>query len=392
MKNQKKKRDMTNFVTFAVLFATAIATLLYAFFKDPTPVPFFMALFLFIISAIFLIVGVLKKTDTETKKYDSFDDKIVTTNQPENTKNLSPEELVQNSGYYENSGCAGRTFFMAGAIGLGAQFIVWVASGARSAFSWKVLAAGLILMLVGYIKAEKDGSMRKKQNDKEKEDPAIQEIVSRVENRAVSSEKGAEKLVPKRVPVVAAPLEREKPKQKNEKGERYKKFKEWVDESFVNKTIFVLAIVAILVVILVLIPKGIKLIEKMQLIKSQTVYYSTGGTRYHLYDDCSNMSDPHVTFERKAKEYGLERCSKCYAGVMNYYGYYYWNSDEWTFFALGVSFSLILLFAILLKKSKALQSKIKSESNSSGLFITSVILLIFIAITIFALALEWGYI
>ena len=97
-----------------------------------------------------------------------------------------------------------------------------------------------------------------------------------------------------------------------------KKLTAWVEKSFVNKTIFVLLVVSALVVVFVLIPKGIKLIQKTQLINTQIVFFVSGGKKYHLYDDCSNMDNPKESTENIQLQLGRTRCSKCYAGVMNY--------------------------------------------------------------------------
>ena len=175
---------------------------------------------------------------------------------------------------------------------------------------------------------------------------------------------------------------------KLEKKERYKNFKAWVDESFVNKAIFVASLLAVAIVLFVLIPSGIKLIEKTQLIKSQTVYFSKEGTRYHLYDDCSNMSDPRETFERTAKNNGLERCSKCYAGVMNFHGHF-WYADDWEFFLFGLAFILTLIFAVLLKTSKWIQEKTAKLNKENGLFVFLIIILVVLAIAIIATAIYW---
>lgn len=94
-----------------------------------------------------------------------------------------------------------------------------------------------------------------------------------------------------------------------------KKLTAWVEKSFVNKTIFVFLVVSALVVVFVLIPKGIKLIQKTQLINKQIVFFVSGGKKYHLYDNCSNMDDPKESTESKQIQASRTRCS---IGV--YYG------------------------------------------------------------------------
>jgi len=132
-------------------------------------------------------------------------------------------------------------------------------------------------------------------------------------------------------PVVSAQV-----KQELKRGERYKNFKTWVDDSFVNKTIFVLSIIGILVVILVLVPNGIKLIQKRVLIDSNTVYISSDGHKYHLYEDCSNMNEPFKTNEYYADYMGYDRCSKCYSGVMRYNSNPAWSNVAYTMQRCGM--------------------------------------------------------
>lgn len=97
-----------------------------------------------------------------------------------------------------------------------------------------------------------------------------------------------------------------------------KKLTEWVEKSFLNKTVFVIAILLVFLIVFVLIPRGFKLLKKMKLIDSGIVYVVSGGKKYHLYEDCSNMDSPKESTESKQIQVGRTRCSKCYAGVMNH--------------------------------------------------------------------------
>lgn len=129
-----------------------------------------------------------------------------------------------------------------------------------------------------------------------------------------------------------------------------KKLTEWVEKSFVNKTIFVLSIIGVLLIVFVLIPSVFKTIHKMNLIDSGVVYVTKDGTRYHLFDDCSNMSKPRETTENNARSHNLERCNKCYAGVKNFSGYSYWGAMEWITLVSGIATVIFFAGSFLVRR------------------------------------------
>lgn len=137
-----------------------------------------------------------------------------------------------------------------------------------------------------------------------------------------------------------------------------KKLTEWVEKSFVNKTIFVLSIIGVLLIVFVLIPSAFRLVHKMNLIESGVVYVARDGTRYHLFDDCSNMNNPIETTESVAKDRELERCSKCYSGVKNYYEpfasvFYGWDEISWIeFLSATVTIACAIIVVVFSRKEK----------------------------------------
>lgn len=102
-----------------------------------------------------------------------------------------------------------------------------------------------------------------------------------------------------------------------------KKLSEWVEKSFINKTIFVLFFIfflsAIIYLFAVIVPRNIEIEKKKELIDSDVVYISKEGTKYHLFKDCSDMYLPVESFELEAAFVGYKRCRKCYDGVEDYY-------------------------------------------------------------------------
>lgn len=141
-----------------------------------------------------------------------------------------------------------------------------------------------------------------------------------------------------------------------------KKLTEWVERSFVNKTIFVISIIGVILIVFVLIPSVFRLVHKMNLIETGVVYVTSDGTRYHLFDDCSNMSDPHESTEDYAKNHDRERCSKCYAGVKTFNGFPYWGGIEWATLISGVATAVFFAGSILVRK------KYKTNFSESPMF------------------------
>ncbi|MDL2235287.1 hypothetical protein LJC07_03935 [Christensenellaceae bacterium OttesenSCG-928-L17] len=56
--------------------------------------------------------------------------------------------------------------------------------------------------------------------------------------------------------------------------------------------------------------------EKIAAINTGKVYYTSGGTKYHIDKKCSGMINPTSASEISAQK-SRERCSRCYKGVMD---------------------------------------------------------------------------
>jgi len=144
------------------------------------------------------------------------------------------------------------------------------------------------------------------------------------------------------------------------------KLKNWVESSFINKTFFFIAALLFTVFVLFLVYKGITLLDKVQRINTGIVYTTQSGRKYHLYDDCSNMSEPIQTTEKSAIDKNRERCSKCYAGVMDYYEPWYksienWDAINWTIFTTGLLAIVLFTSSTILKISNRFNVKTKND-------------------------------